>query len=164
MSGVLRFLYTAFSLGLLVIIYLIRNSCYPASLNFSIQDVDLVPYLCYAGYFLLLILLSYCLIPTFRIFNEQSLSATNITGIESADGTFLPVYLAYVFIGLSIDTVPGLISCLLILTIICFKAQTYLFNPVFYLLVLIINTSVIFLPFKKNKHRANRLNKHIQAL
>lgn len=56
-----------------------------------------------------------------------------IRSIESADNTFLPIYLGYFFVALSIPNLPILICISIILFIFIYLSQTAYFNPLFYI-------------------------------
>ena len=58
----------------------------------------------------------------------------NCAKIEEADSSFLPVYLGYFFVGLSIDKIQPLVFVYLIIFIFTFVAQTQYFNPMYLLL------------------------------
>lgn len=135
----LRFIYNFFftlvSLSLLVVIYLINSGTEIGTLfGLHISSVDVPAYVSYAIYCAASILLTWISSLLFNKFERHDFPDRNIVCIESADGTFIPTYLAYVFIGLSVNGLVQLLFCYGILAIICYAAQIYLFNPVFYLL------------------------------
>lgn len=70
----------------------------------------------------------------FKKLDQIEMHFEAVASIEAADMTFVPVYFAYVFVGVSIQSWTSLLFCYALLTIICFRAQTYLFNPLAYLL------------------------------
>ena len=70
----------------------------------------------------------------FKNLSSIKMHSDVVTSIEAADMTFVPVYFAYVFVGVSIQSWTSLVFCYALLTVICYFAQTYLFNPLAYLL------------------------------
>lgn len=56
-----------------------------------------------------------------------------ITSIEPANNTFLPSYLGYFFVGLSVPNCETFIFVFLILFVFTFVSQTLYFNPLFLL-------------------------------
>lgn len=126
-----RFLYNLFfttvSLSLLVVIYLINS-------NTDINVLGLPKWISYGFYCVSSVFLTWISSKFIRFFEYQDIKSNNIKTIESADGIFIPTYLAYIFIGLSIKGITELMFCYIIIVVICFSAQIYLFNPIFYLL------------------------------
>uniref|UniRef100_UPI00402888AE hypothetical protein n=1 Tax=Prevotella sp. TaxID=59823 RepID=UPI00402888AE len=57
-----------------------------------------------------------------------------ISEVESASADFLPVFFGYVFVGLSISHLSTLFITYLLLVVLCFCADIYLYNPMFHLL------------------------------
>ena len=54
--------------------------------------------------------------------------------VESASAIFLPTFFGYVFVGLSINNNMTLVVIYIALTILCYCAEIYLYNPIFHLL------------------------------
>ncbi|MGV7117705.1 hypothetical protein [Paenibacillus kyungheensis] len=65
---------------------------------------------------------------------EKDSIESKITQIEQANNTYLPSYLGYFFIALSIQNVQTFIFIFLILFVFVYFSQTQYFNPVFLLL------------------------------
>lgn len=138
---ILRFLYNLFlttvSLSFLVVIYLINSQTgIDALTRCCIPEVEIqIPlWASYGLYCVACILLTWMSSKMFGLFDLQDIQSCNIKEIESADGVFIPTYLAYIFVGLSVKGLTELLFCYTILVVICFVAQIYLFNPAFYLL------------------------------
>lgn len=58
--------------------------------------------------------------------------------IYLADGEFLPTYLGYFFVALSISDLLSLIFIYLILLVFVYLSQTQYFNPIYYLVIIFI--------------------------
>lgn len=111
----------------MVVIYLINS-------NTDINVLGLPKWISYGFYCVSSVFLTWISSKFIRFFEYQDIKSNNIKTIESADGIFIPTYLAYIFIGLSIKGITELMFCYIIIVVICFSAQIYLFNPIFYLL------------------------------
>jgi len=66
--------------------------------------------------------------------DHSDIKSDVIQGIEPASASFLPVFFGYIFVGLSITTIQTLLLIYCVLTIMCFCAEIYLYNPLFHLL------------------------------
>ena len=129
-----KLIYTCISLSLLVVIYLINKGVTLGSIIESEWLSRLPEWMSYCIYAIIPIIMSYLLTLLFPLFGKANLTNANIGEIESANSAFLPVYMAYVFVGLSINNCSSLIYCLLLLIVLCFLSQSYVFNPLFYFL------------------------------
>lgn len=130
-----NFFFILVSLSLLAVIYLINSGTeIGALIGWHITGYDMPAWGSYLIYCLVSILLTWLSSLLFKFFEEHNMPAGNVKCIESADGVFIPTYLAYVFVGLSVSGLTQLFFCYAILSVICFAAQIYLFNPAFYLL------------------------------
>lgn len=124
MLSVYRFVYIIASLSLLAIICIANGGVDMCAPHRYILLICLI-----VGS----ILFSYFLIRFFQYFEVVQLETSNIESIEAADAMFVPMYFAYVFIGLSIQSLISLLFCYALLVLISFRAQTYYFNPLYYL-------------------------------
>ena len=136
---IVRFLYNLFfttvSLSLLAVIYLINSHIGIGMLTgWHISGINFPLWVSYGLYCIACIFLTWISSKAFIYFDLQNIQSCNIKSIESADGVFIPTYLAYIFVGLSVSGLTELLFCYIILVVICFAAQIYLFNPAFYLL------------------------------
>lgn len=132
---IFKFLFTFVSLLFLAVIYLINSKTEIGALTgLHITGVDMPAWVSYTIYCVVTVLLTFVSSLFFKQFEKLEIRNDNIKCIESADCFFLPIYVAYVFVGLSILGLTQLFFCYAILSLLCFSAQTYLFNPVFYLL------------------------------
>ncbi len=129
-----KLFFTLVSLLLLAVIYLINSSIEIGRLTGLHLWFDMPAIVSYLIYIVGSLFLTWLCTLAFSKMETISLQSTNIKGIESADSTFVPMYLAYVFVGVSIQNEISLILCYLLIAIICFFAQNYYFNPLFYIL------------------------------
>ena len=66
--------------------------------------------------------------------DHADIKEENVKLVESASAIFLPTFFGYVFVGLSISNYPTLVFAYIALTILCYCAEIYLYNPIFHLL------------------------------
>lgn len=129
----LRFVANAFLL--LFSIYLTNKNLTINKFMIDMQCgvVVMIPdYVSFLVYFLIPIGLAYINSKRF-----DKLDKFNVSGdlkIESASGTFLPIFFGYIFVGLSISTFSALLIIYVIMTILCYCAEIYLYNPIYHLL------------------------------
>lgn len=135
MNRIYSLIFTAISLSLLIAIFLINNSIeMNVFRGLSIFQYKLSGCISFSLYLAVCILLTWLSSLLFKKFQKQDILNRNIQNIESADGIFLPTYIAYIFVGLSVKGITELCFCFGVLVAICYSAQIYLFNPIFYLL------------------------------
>ena len=104
------------------------------NLTGKIFPIDLPNWISYCLYFIIPILTTWYGTTKFYKLDPTEIKEENITKIESASSTFLPTFFAYVFVGLSINSVASLIFIYIAVTILCFCAEIYLYNPIFHVL------------------------------
>ena len=179
-----RILLTINSTSLLVIIYLIKEDKQinlPISNNFLsyieeslpdwvlnrlIETLDLLP-LSYIFYLIVPIFLTYLSIIISRFLGKDSFEHSNIQDIELANNSFLPSYLGYFFVALSIPNNLTLAFVYGILFVFTFCSQALYFNPLFLLYrydfynITTKNGTKVFLISKRNYKRPNEVNVEI---
>ncbi|MFV0193987.1 hypothetical protein OBJ93_00750 [Empedobacter falsenii] len=64
---------------------------------------------------------------------KDSISQKSIIEIELANNNFLPTYLGYFFVSLSVNNTSTLIVVFLMIYVFTFLSQTLYFNPIFLL-------------------------------
>lgn len=121
------------SLSLMAVIYLVNQGKEFGAFGLHLC-FDVPVAVSYVIYVALCIFLTWLCSLAFSKLETMNLSNSNVNNIESADSTFVPMYFAYVFVGVSIQSNDSLIWCYLLTTVICYCAQIYYFNPLFYLL------------------------------
>ncbi|AWE09322.1 hypothetical protein DCE79_16295 [Lysinibacillus sp. 2017] len=95
---------------------------------------------------------------------EQTIEISKIIEVEQANNAFLPSYLGYFFVALSITNFETLTFIFLILFLFTFFSQTHYFNPLFLLLgyhfyyLTTVNRTKIFLITRKSLKNPNDIN------
>lgn len=117
--------------SLILVVYLVKSSfllseVHPIFNNFS-------PLFSYGVYLFILISLNYVALYISKFLDNDNLQVSSIKDIELANNSYLPSYLGYFFVALSISDIDTLIFIYLILFIFTYFSQTLYFNP-FYLI------------------------------
>lgn len=111
---------------------LLLNDC---PLLSYIKVFDHVPnFVSYTLYLLIPILFAWLSIPLTKHFSKYSIKKGSIDYIENANNTFLPSYLGYFFVALSINNNETMIYITTILLIFTYVSQALYFNPIFLIL------------------------------
>lgn len=130
MTNLLYRLFLTFnSTYLIVVIYLIKEDyylCYLNTLGWSI-------YLSWLAFVLFPILLTALSFIIAKQLPKDKISALSITEIELANNNFLPTYLGYFFVSLSVNNISTLAVVFSIIYVFTFLSQSLYFNPIFLL-------------------------------
>ena len=88
--------YTIVSLSLLAVVYLINSN---TDINTLVKwhNIEIPKWVSYGFYCASSVFLTWISSKFFRFFERQDIKNNNIKSIESADGIFIPTYLAYKF-------------------------------------------------------------------
>ncbi len=121
MKIVYKLLLTGNSIMLFFLIYLIKEHMKTSSLR------DILSVLVYVVIILLFTLL--CLF--FSRFLPSEIISGGIQDVELVDGTYLPSYLGYFFVALSIENISTVIIVGAIIAVFVYYSQTLYFNPLF---------------------------------
>lgn len=97
-------------------------------------SIDLPNVISYMIYIVIPILLTYQNHKRFPKLDHANIKEENINMVESASAIFLPTFFGYVFVGLSINNDMTLVVTYIALTVLCYCAEIYLYNPIFHLL------------------------------
>lgn len=95
---------------------------------------------------------------------EQTIKRSKIIEVEQANNSFLPSYLGYFFVALSITNSETLTFIFLVLLLFTFFSQTHYFNPLFLLLgyhfyyLTTVNRTKIFLITRKSLKNPNDIS------
>ncbi|QTH46845.1 hypothetical protein J4772_31725 [Cohnella sp. LGH] len=115
------------SLLFIVIVYLIKE-------KITIFKVHLIPtWTLHLIYVLIPIPLSLLILKTSKLLKKDSIEG-KILQIEEANNAYLPSYLGYFFVALSVPDTYTFLFVFSILFIFVYFSQTHYFNPVFLLL------------------------------
>ena len=128
-----RLLLTFNATSLLVIIFCIQN-------NFSVKyfyphpvTVGMPDYLSYLAYTIAPVLLTWLSLALSSFLGKDEFKEGETETIEHANNSFLPSYLGYFFVALSISDWQALIFVYGILFVFTFLSQALYFNPIFLL-------------------------------
>lgn len=112
-----------------MVIYLIKEGYYLCLLNRLGWSI----YLSWIIFILFPVLLTALSFTIAKQLPKDKIAAASITEIELANNIFLPTYLGYFFVSLSINSTSTLVVVFLIIYIFTFLSQTLYFNPIFLL-------------------------------
>lgn len=119
--------------SLIIVIYLVKGQKVLNGLHPLLKDmphfISYVFYFCVPVFFTFLSLLLSKLLISDSIEEEQGVSA--IKEIEQANNAYLPSYLGYFFVALSVTYCDTLVFVFAILFLFTFLSQTLYFNPLF---------------------------------
>jgi len=129
-----RLLLTASATSLLLIVFLVQKAytfqcIFP---QFTLLE-KLSPFISYFSYALIPAVFTWISIKLSKWLGKDQFSAGEITEISHANNSFLPSYLGYFFVALSITTWDTLIVIYCMLFVFTFRSQALYFNPLFLL-------------------------------
>jgi len=134
MNFIYRLYLTFNSTSLIIVVFLVKEKTtidWPGKLSF------LPDYVSYIIYFFVPVLLTYLSLLLAKFLDNDSLEKENgiskIAEVEQANNAFLPSYLGYFFVALSVPYCQTLIFVFIILFVFTFFSQTLYFNPLFLL-------------------------------
>lgn len=129
MNFIYRLLLTFNATSLIIVIFLIKEEI---TLNGLHEKLNCLPnYISYLIYFSLPIILTYLSLFISNFLGNSNISKGSITEVENANNAFLPSYLGYFFVALSVNNCETLIFVFAILFAFTFLSQTLYFNPLF---------------------------------
>lgn len=132
---IFRLLLTLNSTFLLVIIYLVQKGITLQRIFLHVtcfKPLPLFPsYVSYALYISIPLFLTFISILLRSKLGEDSFKAGEVVSIEYANNSFLPSYLGYFFVALSVGNLETLIFVYILLFIFTFLSQALYFNPLF---------------------------------
>ncbi len=132
MNIAFRLLLTFNATSLLLIVFLVHHG-YTLGRIFSSHDwlARLPNILSYFLYFLIPVLLTWTSILVSTKLGRDDFPKGNVASIEHANNSFLPSYLGYFFVALSISNLETLFFVYTILFVFTFLSQALYFNPLF---------------------------------
>lgn len=124
-----RLLLTFNATSLILVIFLIKEE---ATLNGLHEKLDNLPnFISYIIYFFIPIILTYLSLYISKFLGDSNINKGSIIEVENANNAFLPSYLGYFFVALSVNNCETLIFVFAILFVFTFLSQTLYFNPLF---------------------------------
>lgn len=134
MNTAFRLLLTLNATSLLVIIFLVNKNITLSQIFTNIEFLTLAPnYVSFTVYTIIPAGLTWLSIKLARHLPKHNFKKGAITGIGHANNAFLPSYLGYFFVALSIDEARTLAFVYGILFVFTFLSQALYFNPLFLL-------------------------------
>lgn len=131
MNFLYRLLLTFNATSLIIVVFLVKEQVLINEIDCRL--VNLPNYVSYILYFLVPVALTYLSLLIGRFLSKDNIKEASILSIEQANNAFLPSYLGYFFVALSVPYVETLIFVFAILFIFTFLSQTLYFNPLFLL-------------------------------
>ncbi len=126
MNTIFKIYLTIIALLPALVIFLIKN-------NINIFMFCLSSVCIYLLYFIILLLVNGIAILWARKLGKNNIPKGGIVSIEQANDTFLPSYLGYFFVSLSIPSIEIFIFVFLLISVLVFYSKSAYFNPMFLL-------------------------------
>lgn len=123
-----RLFLTFNSTYLIVVVFLVKERYYLVLL----EELNCI-YVSWCLFILFPVVLTYISFCVARKLPKDAVSAEEVVEIELANNNFLPTYLGYFFVSLSINDIPTLIVVYGIIFVFTYLSQTLYFNPIFLL-------------------------------
>ena len=124
MNIIYKLLLTLNSTSLIIVVFLIKEQRYFCSLESYPRCIS------YLIYLLIPIVLSGISICMTKFLSTDSIEG-EIDSVEHANNMFIPTYLGYFFVALSVPSFETLVIIFLIIFIFTYYSQTSYFNPLF---------------------------------
>lgn len=128
-----RLLLTLNATSLLIIVFLIQKKISPDAFLVDFLRFEIPNFVWFFFYMAIPLLLTGITIWMARFLGEDEIKSGGVTSIEHANNSFLPSYLGYFFVALSISDVETLYFIYGILFVFTFLSQALYFNPLFLL-------------------------------
>ncbi len=147
--------------SLIIVVYLVKTE--KLINGFWGRLAGLPPFISYSLYFLIPVVLTFFSLVLSRFLASDSIEKENgvspIKEIEQANNAYLPSYLGYFFVALSVPYCDTLVFVFTILFLFTFLSQTLYFNPLFlifgyhfYYLTTANNIKIFLITRKELKH------------
>lgn len=134
MNVAFRLLLTFNATSLLVITFLVQKSCTLEHIFPKFEFLQGLPNaISYIAYIVIPILLSGLSILLSPMLGKDSFTSSQIISIEHANNSFLPSYLGYFFVALSVGNWETLAFVYSVLFVFTYLSQALYFNPLFLL-------------------------------
>ena len=131
MEHIFKFVLTLNSLLLSLMVFLIKEGSIINSLHPYFSNLpDIISYIIY---FSVVVTLTWLSIYLINFLGTDTMDAGSISVIEPANDAFLPSYLGYFFVALSIPNIEVFIYVFGIICIFIFHSRISYFNPIFFL-------------------------------
>jgi len=131
MEHIFKFVLTLNSLLLSLMVFLIKEGFVINSLYPYLSSLPAI--ISYILYFLVVLILTWLSMQLINFLGTDTIEAGSISVIEPANDAFLPSYLGYFFVALSIPNIEVFIYVFGIICIFIFYSRISYFNPIFFL-------------------------------
>ena len=132
MAVVYRFFLTFIALSLAIAVFLIQQKIHFLPLLHP-KLCAVPPFVSYAIYLLLCVLFAWLSITLATFLADDTFGAGTIKELEQASDAFLPSYLGYFFVALSVPSFQIFFLVFGIITILIFFSRAAYFNPLYFL-------------------------------
>lgn len=140
MSYIFKLVLTLNSLLLIFSVYLVKNKIFINMLSVWISNDSLSETICqlphyisHIAYFLIVVFSTFISLFLINYLSVDQIAENSITTIETANDSFLPSYLGYFFVALSISDISVFAYVFMIIFIFILFSKLSYFNPVFLL-------------------------------
>lgn len=134
MNRIFRLLLTLNATLLLVIVFMVQKTYTFGYIFSKVLWFDCLPnFISYMIYLLVPVILTGISIRLSSLLGKDEFKKGEIISIEHANNSFLPSYLGYFFVALSINNWESLVFVYSILFVFTYKSQALYFNPLFLL-------------------------------
>lgn len=153
MKHILHVILTAISIALAGLIFLISHEeniwlqwdwvKYLISFLTSIENITLteklvtqsITYIAYVLYFIVLIAFSFISIQfSFKYLDQDVIERKKVKEFEQANDFYLPIYLGYAFVAISLPTLKSFLLFFVLMLIVLARTRFFYFNPIFLVL------------------------------
>ena len=153
MKHILHVILTAISIALAGLIFLISHEeniwlqwdwvKYLISFLTSIENIKLteklvtqsITYIAYVLYFIVLIAFSFISIQfSFKYLDQDVIEREKVKEFEQANDFYLPIYLGYAFVAISLPTLKSFLLFFVLMLIVLARTRFFYFNPIFLVL------------------------------
>lgn len=131
MGCIFKFFLTLNSLSLSLMVFCIKEEFVLNSLHTYLSNLPNI--ISYVVYFLIIVMSTKRIIRLIRFLDTDTIEAGSISTIEPANDAFLPSYLGYFFVALSVPNIEVFLYIFGIIGIFVFSSRISYFNPIFFL-------------------------------
>ncbi len=165
-----RLLLTFNSTSLMLVIFCIKNKK-PIPWHLISEKLNNIPdFISYIIYFLIPVLLTFFSLLLANFLDNDNIEKGKVSEVEQANNAFLPSYLGYFFVALSIINIHTLIYIFGMLFLFTYFSQTLYFNPLFLLFkyqfyyITTTNNVKIFLITKKSIKNPSKIDLKLKRI
>ncbi|TGN40330.1 hypothetical protein E5Q11_08655 [Marinobacter confluentis] len=132
MNIIFRLLLTFNATSLLIVVFLVQNDCpLECSIRFNFFGLGSSVWFSYVIYSAVPLLLTALSIGLSAKLGSDEFKRGEVSNVEYANNSFLPSYLGYFFVALSVSDWQSLVFVYSILFVFTFLSQALYFNPLF---------------------------------